>query len=296
MPTANILAVQNLTIHYGDFVAVKNLSLEIFRGEIFCLLGPNGSGKSSTLSAVSGILQNVSGQILVEGICCKKQPDEYRHRIGVVPQQLALYEELTPIDNLRFFGGFYKLGKKELKRRIDKVLELVGLNQHKHQPVRTLSGGMQRRVNLACALLHNPPLILLDEPATGLDLAARDTMQSVLQQLRSENHTILIATHLISEAEQWCNRFGIMYKGQLIAAGTLDEMVTRNKKMSEHDKTSRVDKAHQSQGCHTEWLNRYKPSPGSPEFTHQTKPLDADISIPENSQTLKQIYAALVNR
>jgi ABC-2 type transport system ATP-binding protein len=224
MAGTNVLSLRDVTLRYGDFVAVDALCLEVGRGEVFGLLGPNGSGKSSTLSAVAGALRPAAGVIVVAGRREADDPLAYRRNIGLVPQELALFEELTAQDNLLFFGRLYGLGGPELRRRVAEALDFVGLHEQARRPVRTLSGGMQRRLNLACALLHRPALLLLDEPTVGLDVRSRDAIFDNLRALRDAGTALVFTTHHLEEAELLCDRIAIMDRGRLRAAGTLAEL------------------------------------------------------------------------
>jgi ABC-2 type transport system ATP-binding protein len=219
-----VLELENLTIRYGGLVAVDGLSLRVAAGEIFGLLGPNGSGKSTTIAAVAGGLPPAYGTIRVAGRREADDPLAYRRLIGLVPQELALFDELTAEQNLAFFGRLYGLGGARLGRRLDEVLALIGLKGHARRAVRTFSGGMQRRLNLACALLHEPPLLLLDEPTVGLDVQSREAVFACLRRLRERGAAMVFTTHHLEEAEQLCDRVGIVDHGRLVAAGTLAEL------------------------------------------------------------------------
>ena len=224
MADETVLSLRDVTIRYGAAVAVDALCLEVARGEVFGLLGPNGSGKSSTLAAVAGTLAPAAGEIRVLGVREPDNPLGYRQHVGVVPQELAFFEELTPEANLLFFGRLYGLRGAGLRERVANALEFVRLTEQARRPARTLSGGMQRRLNLACALLHEPPLLLLDEPTVGLDVRSRDAIFASLRLLRDRGRALLFTTHHLEEAEELCDRIGIMDRGRLIAAGTLREL------------------------------------------------------------------------
>jgi linearmycin/streptolysin S transport system ATP-binding protein len=223
MPTPPVLTLQDVTLRYGDTVAVDGLSLEVGRGEIFGLLGPNGCGKSTTLGAVAGALAPAAGVIRVAGVEERTDPLAYRQLVGLVPQELALYEELIAEDNLLFFGRLYGLRGRDLLRQAGAALELVRLTDRARHRVRTLSGGMQRRLNLACALLHEPPLLLLDEPTVGIDLESREAIFASLRRLRDRGTALVFTTHHLEEAEQMCDRVAILHCGRLVALGTPDE-------------------------------------------------------------------------
>jgi ABC-2 type transport system ATP-binding protein len=222
--TSALLTLRNVTLRYGNDVAVQELCLDVMPGEVFGLLGPNGSGKSSTLSAIAGTLAPAAGEIRVAGLRESDDPLAYRRRIGLVPQELALFDELTAEQNLLFFGRLYGLAGRDLRRRVNDVLDFVRLGEQARRRVRTFSGGMQRRLNLACALLHEPALLLLDEPTVGLDIHSRDGIFASLEQVRDRGCAILLTTHHLEEAELLCDRIGILNHGRLIAQGTLAEL------------------------------------------------------------------------
>jgi ABC-2 type transport system ATP-binding protein len=226
MAKHGILSLWDVTIRYGATVAVDTLSLEVDAGEVFGLLGPNASGKSTTLSAIAGILPVSSGFIRVGGLQAADRPLAYRRLLGLVPQELAFYEDLSAEANLVFFARLYGLAGRELRQRVEEALALVQLTEHARRPARTYSGGLQRRLNLACALLHQPALLLLDEPTVGLDLQSRETIFTSLRALRDRGTALIFTTHHLEEVELLCDRIGIMDQGRLIAQGTLDDLLT----------------------------------------------------------------------
>jgi len=221
---ASVLSVRNLTVRYGPFVAVDSLSLEVERGEVFGLLGPNGSGKSSALAAIAGDLSPTAGEVRVCGLRERDQPATYRRSLGLVPQELALFDELSAEQNVTFFARLYGLGGHALRRRVGEVLALVRLADHARQRARTLSGGQQRRLNLACALAHEPALLLLDEPTVGIDVQSRDAIFAGLRQLCQRGAAVVFTTHHLEEAEQLCDRLAIVDHGRIVAEGTLEEV------------------------------------------------------------------------
>lgn len=252
-----VLSLCDVTIRYGPAVAVDALTLDVLPGEIFGLLGPNGSGKSSTLAAIIGDRPFSGGDIRVDELREKDSPLDYRRRIGFVPQELAFFEDLTAVENMEFFGKLYGLRGQTLRQRVADNLEFVNLGQRAGQLARNFSGGMQRRLNLACSLLHDPVLLLLDEPTVGLDIQSRDAIFSVLRQLRDRGTAIVFTTHHMEEAEQLCSRIGIMNKGKLVALGTLDELVERQgmeeqrKLLAENGQRKvRFDPPHAARGPH----------------------------------------------
>jgi ABC-2 type transport system ATP-binding protein len=225
MKGQSVLTLHDLTIRYGDTLAVDALSLEIRCGEIYGLLGPNASGKSSTLAAAAGIIMPTAGSVHVAGLHLPEHSRECRRLLGLVPQELAFYEELTPTDNLAFFARLYGLSGPLLRERVQEVLAEMQLTHQARRPARTLSGGEQRRLNLGCALLHEPRLLLLDEPTVGLDVRCRDALFACLRRLRQQGCGIVCTTHHLEEAEALCDRIGIMSHGRLVAEGSVDEVM-----------------------------------------------------------------------
>ena len=220
----NILEVQNLVKHYGDFQAVKGVSFSIKEGEIFSLLGPNGAGKTTTISMLSTLYTPTSGDATIAGHSITKDPMSVRNAIGVVPQDLALYEELNARENLIFWGQMYGLSGSALKTRVEEVLSQIGLVDKAKDRVKTYSGGMKRRVNIGVGLLHKPKLLFMDEPTVGIDPQSRRAILDTVKDLNKQGMTILYTTHYMEEAEELSNRVGIIDHGELIAIGTQKEL------------------------------------------------------------------------
>jgi ABC-2 type transport system ATP-binding protein len=218
MPAA--LSLQDVRVRFGDRLAVDGVSLDVDRGEIVGLLGPNGSGKSTTLAVAAGVLDPAEGGVAVEGVRRATDPAGFAARVGFVPQTCALYDELTATDNLTFFGRLYGLTGRDLRRRVVRTLSRVGMAGRAGCRVGTLSGGMKQRVNLAAALLHDPPVLLLDEPTAALDPTGRDSLLADLTRLRDDGHAVILSTHQLPEAEQGCDRVAVLNRGQLVAVGT----------------------------------------------------------------------------
>lgn len=223
MAQQELLCLKSVSLKYRDIVAVQNLNLTVYPGEILGLLGPNGCGKSTTLNAIAGNHELDSGCILLEGQSHTQHPISYRGQIGFVPQELAFYEELSPYANLSFFGKLYGIHGNILSERIAEVLNLVRLEDRANIPAFGFSGGMKRRLNLACALIHKPKLLLLDEPTVGLDPPSREAVFSCLHKLREDGCAIVYTTHYIEEVVRLCNRVGFMAQGSLLFHGTLKE-------------------------------------------------------------------------
>jgi ABC-2 type transport system ATP-binding protein len=209
---------------FNSTVAVDGLSLEIRRGEVFGLLGPNGAGKTTTVNIAVGLLRPDSGTVAFEDGGGPLDP-QCRARIGVAPQALALYEELTGEENLVFFGRLQGLSGKKLVERTDRALEFVGLSDRRGDRVKAYSGGMQRRLNLAVSIIHDPPLLLLDEPTAGVDPQSRNALFDNINALRAEGRTVVYTTHYIEEAQRLCDRVGIIDRGRLLACDTVEGLI-----------------------------------------------------------------------
>jgi ABC-2 type transport system ATP-binding protein len=213
----NIIEAQNLIKRYGTIEAVRGLSFAVRRGEIFGFLGPNGAGKTTTISMLSCLLEPTAGNATVAGYDVVKTSDEVKRRIGLVPQELALYNTLSARDNLDYFGRIYGLHGRELRGRVDEVLGMVGLAERARVAVKTYSGGMKRRLNIAAGLLHRPEVLFLDEPTVGVDPQSRNAIFEHVERLRDEGMTILYTTHYMEEAERLCDRVAIIDEGRIVA-------------------------------------------------------------------------------
>jgi ABC-2 type transport system ATP-binding protein len=220
----SILEVNNLVKKYGDFTAVRGISFDIKEGEIFSLLGPNGAGKTTTISMLSTLYTPTSGDATIGGHSITKDPMAVKHVIGMVPQDLALYEDLTARENLVFWGQMYGLDGRTLNSRIDEVLEQIGLVEKAKDRVKTYSGGMKRRVNIGIGLLHRPRLLFMDEPTVGIDPQSRRAILDTVKDLNKQGMTVLYTTHYMEEAQELSDRVGIIDHGDLIALGTQKEL------------------------------------------------------------------------
>ena len=221
---AAILEVHNLTKNFGDFTAVKGVSFNIEEGEVFSLLGPNGAGKSTTISMLSCLLEPSGGEAQVGGFSVSSSPMDVKRIIGVVPQEIALYDDLSARENLIFWGQMYGMSGSSLKVRVDQVLEEIGLVDKANQRIKTYSGGMKRRVNIGVGLLHKPRLLFMDEPTVGIDPQSRRNILDSVKELNSQGMTVLYTTHYMEEAEELSDRVGIIDHGELIALGTQREL------------------------------------------------------------------------
>ncbi|MBN1569690.1 MAG: ABC transporter ATP-binding protein [Acidobacteria bacterium] len=222
-----MITFKNVCKRFGEIHAVNDLSLSIQRGEIFGLLGPNGAGKTTLVNLAVGLLQLDSGTIELEG---GRKPNDpiARKSIGVATQALAIYEDLSAEENVRFFSSVYGLKGTELAQKTHWALEFVSLLERKNSKVASFSGGMKRRLNLACAIVHNPDLIFLDEPTVGVDPQSRNAIFEQIRELHSQGKTLIYITHYMEEAEQLCDRIGIVDHGLLYALGTVQELLKKH--------------------------------------------------------------------
>ncbi len=219
-----MLTLADVTKSYGSNIAVDAISLQVERGEVFGLLGPNGAGKSTTVHLAVGLLRPDSGTVTIDGLGSPDQP-AVRARIGVATQALSLYEQLSAEENLAFFGHVYGLHGCRLRKRIDQALDLVGLSDRRRGPVRDFSGGMKRRLNLAAAVIHDPELILLDEPTVGVDPQSRNAIFDNILELKRLGRAIIYTTHYMEEAERLCDRVGILDRGKMLALDTVPALL-----------------------------------------------------------------------
>ena len=224
MSVEPVIGVRNLVKRYGELAAVDAVSFEVAKGEIFGLLGPNGAGKTTIISILSCITPPTSGSASVSGIDVVTDSLTARSKIGVVPQEIALYATLSARDNLMFWGRMYGLRDRTLARRVDELLDVVQLSDRASSRIDTFSGGMKRRINIAAGLLHRPDVLFLDEPTVGIDPQTRRSILDLVKELNTEGLTVLYTTHYLEEAEFLCDRVGIMDEGKMIAVGTRDEL------------------------------------------------------------------------
>lgn len=220
-----MLQVDDLRKKFKTTTAVDGVNLFLEEGESVGLLGPNGAGKSTTISMISTLLKPTAGEIYFKGENVLKHPDIIRPVLGVVPQEIALYEELTAEENMKFFGRTYGLSGEKLKYKVDEVLELVGLTERKKDKIKEFSGGMKRRINMAVALMHDPELLIMDEPTVGIDPQSRNYILDMVRDLNlTKKMTVLYTSHYMEEVEKLCDRVYIMDHGQIIASGTQNEL------------------------------------------------------------------------
>lgn len=228
-----VLSVEELSKSFGDLQAVKGVTFHISKGETYGLLGPNGAGKTTTIAMTCGLLQRDAGEVLIGGDLMTVSSVGLKSRIGYVPQELAIYPDLTARENMNFFARLYGLSRKETKHRTSEVLETIGLSDRANDLVKTYSGGMQRRLNIGLGLIHRPDLLVLDEPTVGVDPQSRNAILESVARLSDEGMAVLYTTHYMEEAERLCDRVGIIDSGELKAEGTRRELVSL---VGEHDR------------------------------------------------------------
>lgn len=220
------IKLENVIKRYGNNLAVDNISLEIKDEEIFGLLGPNGAGKSSTIKMIMGLLKPNSGEITVNGIDVMKDSLNAKRILGLVPQELAIYENMTALENVEFLGRLYGLKGKKLKEMAEEALQFTGLADKRKEVPKKFSGGMKRRLNIACSIVHQPKIIIMDEPTVGIDPQSRNHILESIKELNRRGATIIYTSHYMEEVESICSRIGIIDFGKLIALGSKDELVS----------------------------------------------------------------------
>jgi ABC-2 type transport system ATP-binding protein len=222
-----VIEVESLTKRYGETLAVDDVSFRAEAGEIFGLLGPNGAGKSTTIGCISGLLAPGSGRVRVLGHDVVRDGKEAKRALGIVPQEIAVYDDLSARENLSYWGAAYGLRGADLRERVDRVLDEIGLADRAKEPVSKFSGGMQRRLNFGCALVHGPSVLLLDEPTVGVDPQSRVKLLELIRRRARQGLCVLYTTHYMEEAEDLCDRIAIVDRGKVIASGTLPELRAR---------------------------------------------------------------------
>jgi len=219
-----MIQVRSVSKSFGNIEAVQNVSFTIDKGEIFGILGPNGAGKSTIVNILNTLIKPDIGDVIIDGVNIKDDGETIKLIMGVVPQEIALYEEMTAYENMMFWGGLYNIPKSLLKTIVKNTLEIVDLSYRKNDRISTFSGGMKRRINIACSLLHKPKILVLDEPTVGVDPQNRNHIFEVIERLNNEGMTIIYTTHYMEEAERFCDKIAIIDVGRIIAQGTLKEL------------------------------------------------------------------------
>lgn len=221
-----VISIKNLTKRFGEKIAVDNLSFEVKEGEIFGLLGPNGAGKSTTINILTGLLKSNRGDIEIFGKSFNSNEMNIKRNVGVVPQSLAIYDSLTAVENVKFFAGLFGLSRRELNEAVEYALEFTGLLEHRNSKAKNFSGGMMRRLNIACAIAHKPKLVIMDEPTVGIDPQSRNHILRSVKKLNKEGCTIVYTSHYMEEVEELCNRIVIIDHGKVIAEGTKEQLIS----------------------------------------------------------------------
>ncbi|WEK55787.1 MAG: ABC transporter ATP-binding protein [Candidatus Cohnella colombiensis] len=221
-----ILEVKNVIKRYRDFLALDHISFSIQEGEIFGLLGPNGAGKTTTISILSGLMGYDGGEVKFQGKELSRNEMEIKRELGVVPQEIALFEDLSAYENLDYFGRLYGLKGKQLKERIQEALTFTGLTDRQKDKPKGFSGGMKRRLNIACAIVHQPKLIIMDEPTVGIDPQSRNHILQSIKELNRLGSTIIYTSHYMEEVEELCSKIAIVDRGRVIANGTKEELTS----------------------------------------------------------------------
>ncbi len=221
--TDKAVVVKNIERHFGSFTAVNRISFEVAKGEIFGFLGPNGAGKSTTIRMLSGILAPSGGSGTVAGFDVRTQSEEIKNHIGYMSQKFSLYEDLTVEENIDFYSGIYRIPSEKKRARKEWVIEMAGLGDHRQARTGTLSGGWKQRLALGCAILHEPPILFLDEPTSGVDPNSRRQFWDLIYDLSSRGVTVFVTTHYMDEAE-YCDRVALIYHGELIAEGSPEKL------------------------------------------------------------------------
>jgi sodium transport system ATP-binding protein len=223
-----MIEVKNLRKSFGKFLAVDGLSFEVRPGEIFGLLGPNGAGKTTTLRMIATVLKPDAGSITVNGHDVLREPEHVRRQLGVVAESNGLYDRLTALENIRYFGRLYDLSEEKITERLRELSPRLGLAEFIHKRAGQLSRGMKQKVAIAMALLHDPPVLIFDEPTVGLDVMTARQVRQFIQECRRPDKCVIFSTHIMSEVERLCDRVAIIHKGKLVAIGTLSELQQRS--------------------------------------------------------------------
>lgn len=223
-----MIEIDHISKNYGSIQALDDVHFHIEEGQCFGLVGPNGAGKSTLMKILAGILLRFDGDILVNGRAVSKDRLHIKQQIGYIPQEICLEETLTAYDNMLLFGQLYKLSGKKLHERMDAVLEQIGLKDRKKDKVSIFSGGMKRRLNIGCALMHEPAVVIMDEPTVGIDPQSRNSIFALVNQLKAAGSTIIYSSHYMEEVEQLCDTIGMIDQGKLIEWGTMNELLDRH--------------------------------------------------------------------
>lgn len=286
---SQFVSVKNLTKKYGEFCAVDNLSFYVKNEEIFGLVGPNGAGKSTTLSVLTTLSDLNKGEINIDGLDIRKDKMKIKQLIGMVPQDIAVYDHLSALENVKFFASLYGLRGKKLGTSSLEALEFVGLSDRSSMKPGQMSGGMKRRLNIACGIAHAPKLIVMDEPTVGVDAQSREHILNSIRILRERGTTIIYTSHYMNEVEEICDRIAIIDKGQMIACGTKAELVSLVTDVQSIYIETRMPAAHQVE----ELKRKLKNLPDVKAVVIEDNSIRLDISIALNSIT--KIFEYLIS-
>ncbi len=225
-----MIELKEVSKSYDQIKALNKVSFSVESGDFFGFLGPNGAGKSTTLNILSTLLKADEGEIIIDGVNIKDDASQIKRKIGFVPQEISLYEELSALDNLTFWGGLYGVSGKDLSDRIDDALNMAGLWDRRKDAIKSYSGGMKRRINIIGSILHDPKILLLDEPTVGIDPQSRNRIFELIEGLNHSGFTIVYTTHYMEEVERLCDKIAILDNGEIVASGTLAELKQMGKK------------------------------------------------------------------
>jgi len=275
----SFVEVKNLTKKYGELCAVDNLSFCVEDGEIFGLLGPNGAGKSTTLSVLTTLSDFNKGEIAIDGMDIRKDKMRIKQLIGMVPQDIAVYDHLTALENVKFFASLYGFKGKQLVSSAKEVLEFVGLSDRLNMKPKQMSGGMRRRLNIACGIAHAPRFIVMDEPTVGVDAQSREHILNSIKLLRDRGATIIYTSHYMNEVEEICDRIAIVDKGQMVAIGTKAELVA----LVTDTQSVYIETRIPSKFNLEEFVKKLKLMPDVKATSAQDNTIRVDVSIEQNS-------------
>lgn len=280
MNDGTAIKVQDLYRHFGEVKAVDGVSFTVRAGEIFSLLGPNGAGKSTTISMLSCLLQPTKGDAFIMGHSIRREAQEVKASLGVVPQEVALYPDLSARENLEFWGKMYGLRGSKLQQRVDEVLEIIGLSARQKGQVGTYSGGMKRRVNIAAALLHKPQVIIMDEPTVGIDPQSRRHILDNVKELNRQGMTVLYTTHYMEEAQELSDQIAIIDQGKIISCGTHAELVKIVGELDRIDLTLNTTSP--------EVLERWRKTPGVTSLSTENDAVS--LLVKDSNQVLPRLF------
>ncbi len=275
------VSVKNLTKKYGELTAVDNLSFDVHKNEIFGLLGPNGAGKSTTLSVITTLSDMNKGDIEISGYDIRKDKMKIKKLIGMVPQDIAVYDHLSALENVKFFASLYGLKGKALTSAAKEALEFVGLSDRQNMKPKQMSGGMKRRLNIACGIAHEPELIVMDEPTVGVDAQSREHILGSIRTLRDRGTTVIYTSHYMNEVEEICDRIAIIDKGQMIACGTKAELVSLVTDVQSIYIETKLSEA----SFETDIKKKLKTMPYVKAIATEENTVRIDVSIEQNSIT-----------